>query len=156
MSYFWQVIAHVLGDYVFQSDWMAQTKTKQHLPAAAHALVYTLIFALFGASIPALLVIGGSHFLIDRYRLARYVCWAKNFLAPRATTEVEYTTAFVGPGGREFYDEKIHVTRWWYPWSECTGTGYHKDRPIWLSVWLLIITDNVLHLIINALALRYL
>lgn len=34
-----------------------------------------------------------------------------------------------------------------------TATGYQDDVPAWLSVWLLIITDNTLHLICNGLAI---
>ncbi len=36
-----------------------------------------------------------------------------------------------------------------------TTTGYPEDTPDWLSVWLLIITDNTLHIIINGLAIYY-
>lgn len=37
-----------------------------------------------------------------------------------------------------------------------TATGYADDVPPWLSVWLLIAADNIIHVICNALALRYL
>jgi len=43
-----------------------------------------------------------------------------------------------------------------YSWAECSGTGYHQDRPVWLAVWLMIIADNTLHLICNGLALKFL
>lgn len=39
---------------------------------------------------------------------------------------------------------------------ECAATGYPPDRPPFLAVWLLIIADNILHVLINGLALRYL
>jgi hypothetical protein len=35
------------------------------------------------------------------------------------------------------------------------GTGYHKDKPPWMAVWLLIIADNTLHLLCNGLALAF-
>ena len=82
------LLAHLWGDYVLQSDWMANVKTKASVPALAHALTYTLCYSplLFLTSadkgLMALGVIGVTHFFIDRFRLARYVCWAKNFLAP--------------------------------------------------------------------------
>jgi len=41
-------------------------------------------------------------------------------------------------------------------WAECAATGYPPDRPAWLAVWLLIIADNVMHVVINGLAIRYL
>ncbi len=31
-----------------------------------------------------------------------------------------------------------------------------KERPDWLTVWLLIAGDNLIHIIVNGLALRYL
>lgn len=124
-----QLVAHAVGDYVIQSDWMANEKTKRSVAAAMHALSYALPFLFLSPSIPALAVIITTHFAIDRWRLARFVVFAKNFLAPRS---------------------------WWFPWGKCAGTGYHADRQPWLAVWLLIIADNVLHVLINAAALRWL
>lgn len=126
-----QIVAHLVGDYILQSDWMAQEKTKRTVAAAAHACSYTLAFLPLlwshGTFWLPLLIILLSHFVIDRWRLARYVVWAKNW---------------IGPGNR--------------PWSECSTTGYPAERPIWLTVWLLIIADNTLHLLCNGLALSYL
>lgn len=121
-----QVMLHMIGDYILQSDWMALNKTKEHFPAFAHALVYSLPFLILGPSLPAWVVIFGTHFLIDRYRLARYVVWAKNWLGPNQ------------------------------PWEKCKATGYPDDRPPWLAVWLLIIADNIMHVAINGFALRLL
>lgn len=73
-----QLVAHAVGDYIIQSHWMATEKTKQHTAAAIHAATYTLPFLLITQSPAALAVICGSHFLIDRYRLARFVVWLKN------------------------------------------------------------------------------
>lgn len=118
-----QVIAHAVGDYVLQSDWMANEKARSSVAAGAHVATYMLPFLALRPSARALAIIAGTHFLIDRFRLARYVCWAKNWIAP--------------PG-------QDH---------EMTATGYPADRPAWLSTWLLIITDNILHIVINAWAL---
>ena len=41
-------------------------------------------------------------------------------------------------------------------WNFSTNTGYGADRPLWISVWLIIIQDNILHLIINYLSIKYL
>lgn len=73
-----QIVAHLVGDYIFQSHWMATEKTKRSFAAAAHAICYTAPFALITQSVAALVIICGTHFLIDRYRLARFVVWAKN------------------------------------------------------------------------------
>lgn len=122
-----QILAHLVGDYLLQSDWMAQEKTKQTVAAAAHAVCYTLPFFFLTSSLLVLLWIGGTHFIIDRWRLARYICWGKNWLAPASDRPP--------------------------PWRECLATGYDPSRPAWLSVWLLILADNTLHLLCNGLAL---
>jgi hypothetical protein len=120
-----QILAHLVGDYILQSHWMAQEKTRQSFAAAVHAVTYTLPFLFLTQSPAALAFILGTHFLIDRLRLARYVIWAKN--------------------GYFFTDG-----------AKVSATGYRDDVPPWLSVWLLIIADNILHLICNGVALAYL
>lgn len=125
-----QLVAHGIGDYLLQSHFMASEKTKAHLPAAVHALTYTLAFLPLTRSPWRLAAIAGTHFLIDRYRLARYVVWAKNQMAP---ADSPY---------RPTHDD---LTGLW--------TGYPMDTPPWLAVWLLIAADNLLHVGINALCL---
>lgn len=122
-----QLLLHLIGDYVTQTDWMAREKTQQNRAAALHAFVYGLPFLLLTQSGWALFVIVYTHFLIDRYRLARYVVFAKNWLTDRSLR-----------------------------WEDCNTTGYHKDTPPWLAFWLLIIADNTMHLCINYAALRWL
>ncbi len=65
---------------------MATNKTKKSLAALAHVATYILpfLFLIHGHVHPyiALLVIAGTHFFIDRFRLARYLVWAKNWMAP--------------------------------------------------------------------------
>jgi len=156
-----QIVAHLIGDYVLQSDWMAGEKTKRSVAALAHALVYSLPFVwLASPSWSAFAVIAGTHFVIDRWRLARYVVWAKNFIAPPSTETNEIDEQAAATVARNPLMSAIAPVykraRWWHPWAECSGTGYHKDRPPWLAVWLLIIADNTLHLLCNGAALRWL
>jgi hypothetical protein len=49
-----------------------------------------------------------------------------------------------------------HLVACNWKWSDCTKTGYPPDRPEWLTVWLLIVADNAMHLAINYAALRWL
>lgn len=126
-----QLILHLIGDYVTQSDWMAFNKRKHTFAALAHATVYAIPFWLVArnAHSPMLAwnIIWATHFLIDRFGLARYVVFAKNFLG------------------------------WpWPKWTDCSVTGYPSDLPAWLAVWLTIAADNTLHLTINYAALRWL
>lgn len=120
------LLPHLVGDYIIQSHWMATEKTKRWWPAVAHAVTYGLPFLLITQSPLALLVIVGTHAVIDRYRLARHVVWFKNQFAPAAYR----------PGH--------------------TATGYPEDTPPWLAVWLLIIADNILHMVINVAAIVWL
>ncbi len=122
-----QLMAHVVGDYVLQSHWMAVEKGRGWGAAVLHGLSYMVPFLLLTHSPLALLVISASHVVVDRYRLAKYVVWARNTL-----------------GG-------FHS-----PWEECSTTGMPMEVPAYLSAWLMIIVDNVIHVLINAAAIRWL
>jgi len=137
------LILHLVGDYVTQSDWMANNKSKAHLPAFIHALVYALPF-LFFTSLSAWLIIFGTHFLIDRYRLVRRIVWAKNIVLSPAL--------FIVLSGRGLTGSKFQNLRW----ENCKGTGYPSERDAWMVVWLMIAADNTLHLAINSAAIHYL
>ena len=151
-----QLICHAVGDYVIQSDWMANEKTKKSIAAIVHALSYAIPFLFLRPSIAAMAVMVVTHFAIDRWRLARYVVYAKNYLSPRTSTKVHYEEIATSAGGVPHFVEKVEIQQWWFPWEKCASTGYVNERPPWLSVWLLIIADNVMHILINGLALRYL
>lgn len=171
-----QIVVHAIGDYILQSDWMANEKTKRWFPAFCHALVYSLPFLIFRPSITAWLVIFWTHSLIDRYRLARYVVWAKNWLAPptwwkqslegawSSTTNqiaaIWRTWIDLNADGFDRPDDVRGVMTMKrvpnLPFSVCSGTGYPPDRPAWLAVWLLIFADNIIHIVINGAALRFL
>lgn len=155
-----QLALHGLGDYILQSDWMATTKTKKSIAALAHVVTYTLPFLFLTRSPAALAVILGTHFLIDRWRLARYVVWAKNFLGPWLC---KYETLTANPIPSPPADAEMVDLVWvWYrrwnpPWREVKDSfGYPKDRPVWLAMWLMIICDNLMHVACNGLALKYL
>lgn len=147
-----QLIAHLVGDYLTQSDWMANNKTSQSFACFCHAMIYGIGFWVIGASWTALFVIISTHFLIDRFRLAKFVVYGKNFLYPFFFFEL--TLWLIGfypkPANTKFDIEKK------YQWNNCQATGYPSETPPFLAVWLLIIADNTLHLLINFLALKYL
>lgn len=121
-----QLLAHAVGDYLLQSDWMAKEKTKRSFAAFVHCVFYLLPFLLITQNATTLAVIGGTHFVIDRWQLARYVAWLKNRPWPGSL-----------------------------PWSDCRETGYSPDTPTWLAGWLVIIIDNIIHITINGLAIAY-
>ena len=110
-----QLVAHAVGDYLLQSEWMAVEKTKRSLPALIHCLFYLIPFLFITQNPATLAVIGGTHFVIDRWHLARYVAWLKNRPWPGSAA-----------------------------WPECRATGFHPDTPPWMATWLVIIIDNVM------------
>lgn len=122
-----QLLLHLVGDYIFQTDWMAKNKHHRFSAAALHATTYTVPFLLIAPSLLSLLVIGITHAFIDHYRLARYVIFAKNWTTDRSLR-----------------------------WADVSDTGLPKDTPQYLSMQLVIIVDNTLHLLINYAALRWL
>ena len=122
-----QLILHLFGDYVTQTDWIARNKIGSTRVVLIHSTIYSLPFLLLSPSLLAFSVIFVSHWLIDRYRLARFVIYAKNKLND--------------PG---------------LQWADASKTGYPKDTPDWLAVWLFIIVDNTMHLMMNYAALRWL
>jgi hypothetical protein len=138
-----QVVAHMIGDYILQSDWMANEKTKRNVAALAHGFCYALPFLfLTGGKDASFIAIAFVHYIIDHFRLARYVVYAKNFIAPAKTLQTDSSPA--------------KYTTWWHKWKDCQPTGYHQDRPVWMTVWLMIIADNIMHVLCNAAALRWL
>lgn len=153
-----QLLAHAIGDYILQSDWMAMEKTKRSWAALCHVVTYAVPFLFFRPSWLALAVIVGTHFVIDRWRLARFVVWAKNFLAPAermVLVAVEDVRVSVH-GISSVTGNQYKFVRTNPRWTECRATGYSPETPAWLAVWLLIIADNIMHVFINGLALRYL
>jgi hypothetical protein len=121
-----QLLCHLVGDYILQTDRMASYKTSSWLWAFIHAATYTLPFLILTHHVLALFVICGTHAVIDRFRLAKYVVRFKNML-----TE-------------------------WNPEKFLTPTGFPDTTPPWMAVWLFIISDNTMHLLINYGALRWL
>jgi hypothetical protein len=120
------ILAHLVGDYVLQSHWMATEKVRRWWPAVVHAVTYGLPYLVVTRSFMALAVIVGTHAVIDRYRLAKYVVWARNQIGPRSAR------------------------------PPMTSTGFPEDTPAWLAVWLLIFADNTMHLLINTGAVMWL
>lgn len=127
--------AHLIGDYVLQSHIMAVRKTSSWKWALIHALFYGIPFAgllLFVTpdltkKLIALVIIIGTHAVIDRYRLAVYWC--------------------------KFYGAAGYPGLWWryFPGPE----EVFEPPRAFLQVWLIILVDNTMHLCINALALWY-
>lgn len=84
--------------------------------------------------------------------MAKYLVWLKNFIAPPNQT---FCLDDVHDAGN------FSLVAWGdvqpkYQWENCKATGYPSETPAFLAVWLMIFADNILHLTINYLALKYL
>lgn len=170
-----QLLAHLAGDYLVQSDWMAQEKTQPHgtLPAALHAASYAACFLPLTRNPARLAVIGGTHFVVDRWRLAKHVVYWKNQFAPerfRYSQSHAEATGYHGPidlvaDAKETEQSQAGI----HSAAICQETfneqakraAHHTltqcpvpPKPDFMAVWLLIIADNAIHGLINAVALR--
>lgn len=116
-----QFFLHMIGDYVTQNNYLANTKTENSLrgyvACLVHVILYSIPFLIIG-SIQAVFIIMVTHFIIDKYRLAKYVIQLKN-------------------------------------WCFTTQTGFPEGTPSFISIWILFIVDNIMHVSINYLALLY-
>lgn len=159
-----QFVAHLVGDYLLQSHWMATKKVQRWVPAFAHGFSYSVPFLFFRPSLVALSVIIVSHVYIDRLRLAKYVCWGKNFIAPfRFRQMVPETVWHDDPrleapvGYRPLPWGPIDLTTPNPSYSETRDNfGFPADTPPWMAFWLMVIVDNTMHILINGAALRWL
>lgn len=92
-----RLVAHMVGDYVVQSDWMAAAKVygtskDARKAASAHAALYTACFVPLTRNPVRLAVIGITHGLLDHYRPLPKLIHRKNrLLSPSSwpVTEVD-------------------------------------------------------------------
>ena len=122
-----QLLCHLFADYWLQNDWMALNKKKHFWIALVHAIVYTIPFLLLTKSLLALSVICITHAIIDHTDIVCRLNQIKNW-------------DFIGCFG----------------WDNILVKDGYSDRPIFIRVWLIIIQDNILHLIISYLSIKYL
>lgn len=133
-----QLLCHLIGDYIIQDDYCAINKSKRTLPCLIHCITYTLPFIFLTHNLLALFLIFLTHFVEDRWSLAKYFIWIKNNINP-------YTNF------KPF--NKCNVTGFYDTWINKEGD---KDvRPRFITTWLYIFTDNTYHLLCNFLILKY-
>lgn len=143
------LLCHFVGDFILQSDWMAMNKSRKSIPCLVHVLIYTACFLVLTVSWKALLFIGLTHFMLDRFHTPlKRLLWLKNHIGPT----MEYP-----------------------PYGYCNSTGYYDDSPynslipdkedlekwgkprhFFITIWIYITIDNTLHLICNLIALSLL
>ena len=91
------LIAHLVGDYLLQNDWMAVNKKRRTWPCLVHVFLYTLAVAVFtGWGVLPLAIVAVTHFIQDRtsiiawwMRFNRQEGFAKPPLAPWSVIVVD-------------------------------------------------------------------
>jgi len=95
------LLCHLVGDFIFQSDWMAMNKSKKTWNCLVHCIIYTSCFLVLTLSWKALIFIGVTHFIFDRFPIIiKRLIWLKNHINP--------TFTFV-------------------PFDKCSITGYYDN-----------------------------
>lgn len=146
------LLCHLIPDYLLQTDWMALNKSKNTWNCLVHVLIYTSCFLILTFSWKALLFIGITHFIFDRWPIIiRRLIWWKNHFPTFDYAPFEYcdTTGYCddSPYNSAKKDEVM---------DKFVVTRYGKPRHFFITIWLYIISDNTLHLICNFIALYFL
>jgi len=74
------LITHFIVDWIFQSKWEAENKSKEWLPLFFHCTVYTVgflpVFLIYGINLTWLILLFVSHVIFDRRKFE--ICLLKN------------------------------------------------------------------------------
>lgn len=142
-----QLILHGIGDYILQTDKQALNKKNKgwfgFRMCLIHCITYSLPF-LFIGSWQAVSVIFITHFIIDRTNIVAYALAWKNGVK---TTVLTGITLNDKAGLTDTKTKRVY---------DISNFGFGLNRPFAISIWLYIITDNLLHIICNYVALKYL
>lgn len=118
------IAAHLVGDYMLQSDWMVKNKRLSLVVALIHGFVYALpfLFIIPETSFLAYSLISITHAIVDHFGLARYVLMAKDLIKPPSEKFIE----------RNDY-------------------GMSKGTPDHVSFFVSVVVDNTIHILINGI-----
>jgi hypothetical protein len=65
-------VAHLIGDFILQNEWMAVNKKKSSFACLVHALSYLIPFLFSNLLLWQILLIGIQHFIQDR---TQFIYW---------------------------------------------------------------------------------
>jgi hypothetical protein len=78
------IFAHLIGDYILQTDWMAANKKANGMACLAHVLTYIAPFFLCGLPLWSVLAIAVQHYVQDR---SNFVVWFMRWKGSARFTE---------------------------------------------------------------------
>ena len=132
------LLGHLFGDYVFQNRYLALNKQTSSYVCALHCLIYTACIWIFSGQYDwrFLLVVFGTHFIIDRFSLAIY--WLKLIKADNIKEFLE--------NGYKTVPADFTMTQFWH-YLILRGS---------FSALVYAVTDNTWHITINYFACKFL
>jgi hypothetical protein len=95
------LLAHFIGDFLLQNDWMAREKKKNDLACSAHVVAYMVPFFFCGFVWWQLLLIAAQHYAIDR---SNFVYW---FMG--VTGRKQFREAPFAPWSLVITDNLLHI-----------------------------------------------
>ena len=102
------IVGHLVGDYLLQTDWMAQNKKLRSWPCAAHCAIWTLCVCLFaGLGWEAATFLFACHFAQDRTQIVRW------WMALRWKDQQGFMQPPLAPWSFIVVDNTWHVVQLW-------------------------------------------
>lgn len=102
-------LGHMVGDYIFQNDWMAENKKSQTFPCLVHCLIWATCVTLFaGWGWIPFLALFAFHFIQDRTYAIR------NWM--HMIGQDHFATGTYAPWSMVIVDNTFHLLQIWLVW----------------------------------------
>jgi hypothetical protein len=122
------ILAHLIGDYLLQNDWMAQNKQKSSWACTVHVATYMIPFFFCGLTEWQFLLIAIQHWVQDRASV-----WIFD--------NGEFTDG-------KLYDEEGHrANQVSFVKYLMIKTGHRDFTKEPFAPWSIILTDNIIHIL---------
>jgi hypothetical protein len=104
-------LGHMVGDYLLQTDWMAENKKEQTWPCLVHSTIWAASVVLFAGWLSWIpfLVLLAIHFLQDRTYMVR--SWM------RLTGQEHFIDGDYAPWSIVIVDNTFHLLQIWLVWK---------------------------------------
>ena len=100
------LLAHFIGDYLLQNDWMAINKKKDNVACTIHVTMYILPFFLTELSAFQILLIYAQHWIQDRTTFVAW--WCRNMGSFQSELKMKSL-----PWGHFIVDNVFHIIWVW-------------------------------------------
>lgn len=99
------ILAHLIGDFIIQNDWMAIGKKKKNWICAIHVITYMLPFLLTTLNPLQLILIAIQHYIQDRTNIIKWFC--------SITGKFKAEKDLALPWGHFIVDNVVHIVWMW-------------------------------------------